>query len=173
MSELPTTERIGIPTNADVDYVLQVYKPEIGPDRQYVYVDSPTVPGLHCMAETAEKALACAPAQVARLREDNANCTFEPKTAVRQNELQGPMTMLDAPERYDSTQASIWAVGYNKGYHAAVKAQSSACQRCRERPRFVRFFADPHYPDVEMCFECAMKEITDRKAASVPVDAKP
>lgn len=62
-----------IPTNADVDYVLQVYKPEVGPDREYVYVDSPTVPGLHCMAETAEKALAVAPAQVAQLRRDNGS----------------------------------------------------------------------------------------------------
>lgn len=28
-------------------------------------------------------------------------------------------TMLDAPAQYDSTQASIWAVGYNKGYRDA------------------------------------------------------
>jgi hypothetical protein len=36
------------------------------------------------------------------------------------------VTMLDAPERYDSTQASIWAVGYNKGYRDAIAAQSVA-----------------------------------------------
>lgn len=61
-------------TNADVDYVLQVYKPEgPGPEgRSYVYVDSPTVPGLHCLADTAAHALSRAPEQVERLRLNNA-----------------------------------------------------------------------------------------------------
>lgn len=69
---LTTLERV--PTNADVDYVLQVYKPEIHDEtkRAFVYIDSPTIPGLHCGSETAEKALACIPAIVARLRKDNA-----------------------------------------------------------------------------------------------------
>lgn len=31
-----------------------------------------------------------------------------------------PVTMLDAPAQYDSTQSSIWAVGYNKGYRDAT-----------------------------------------------------
>lgn len=69
--ETPPARRI--PTNADVDYVLQVYKPEIGDGHRHVYVDSPTVPGLHCGSDTAEKALACAPAQVEQLRKDNVH----------------------------------------------------------------------------------------------------
>ena len=62
-----------IPTNADVDYVLQVYRPEgPAPDgHSFVYVDSPTVRGVHCCAETAEQALIHAPAQVRQLRKDN------------------------------------------------------------------------------------------------------
>lgn len=58
-----------IPTNADVDYVLQIYKLEEGVG---VYLDSPTVPGLHLIGETAEMVLAHAPAAIARLRRDNS-----------------------------------------------------------------------------------------------------
>jgi protein-arginine kinase activator protein McsA len=38
------------------------------------------------------------------------------------------------------------------------------CQRCREAKAWILIFNDPDYPDVEVCGECALKEISERKA---------
>lgn len=60
--------------NATLDYVLHVHKPERSEDgTKWVYVTSPTVPGLHAVGEFAERAVLAAAAQVSRLREDNAH----------------------------------------------------------------------------------------------------
>lgn len=62
---------------SELDYVLRVYRPEYVDDMYWIYVDSPTVSGLHVCGSTAERALAAAPAMIERLRKDNGCAPFD------------------------------------------------------------------------------------------------